>query len=146
MSFNIDDILSTDIKGANATEYTPVPEGEWTAVAQDVKGRTTDKGHTIVDVMWSIDDIECLEEMGRDEPVPARQSLFLDIDADGSLETGKDKNVQVGRLREALGQNDPKKPWNFNMVVGQQARVIIRHRVMDDGSTRSNVVGVAPLE
>ena len=57
---------------------------------------------------------------------------------------GKGKNVALGRLREALGQNTPGKPWSFGMLVGQVAKVAVKHRITDAGDTFAEVKRVLP--
>jgi hypothetical protein len=41
---------------------------------------------------------------------------------------GKGKNVSLGRLREATGLNEKGRPFGFRMLVGQMARVRVKHR------------------
>ncbi|MGH2638967.1 MAG: hypothetical protein ACRDF4_06765, partial [Rhabdochlamydiaceae bacterium] len=46
---------------------------------------------------------------------------FLELTSSGAIDFGKGKNVGLGRLREALGQNKIGKPWSFNMIRGSLA-------------------------
>ena len=52
------------------------------------------------------------------ERISVKQSLFLDIDGSGALAFGANKNVKLGKLREALGQNNPGQSWNIQMLAG----------------------------
>ena len=54
---------------------------------------------------------------------------------------GKNKNVQLGKLREALGQNGPG-AWSFGMLEGASGIVRIEHREWND-SVFADVKGVA---
>jgi len=74
--------------------------------------------------------------LGREPKV--RQSLMLDVRADGALEFGKGKNVGLGRVREALGQNSTGRPWSFPMLGGQLAKVKVKHR-LDTATGRTYV-------
>lgn len=70
---------------------------------------------------WSL-DLTCIcqddsvkQQLGRNK-VTARLSLNLDLDENGGLDVGKGKNVSLGQLRDALGQNQP--GWNPGMLLG----------------------------
>jgi hypothetical protein len=63
------------------------------------------------------------------------------------MERGTGKNIQLGRVRAALGQNDENKPWKFSMLVGAAAKIKVEHspNLKDPDSPYANVVAVAPL-
>ena len=70
-----------------------------------------------LDVTSKLLDVASLEEtMGMDR-LTVRQGLFLDIGANGAIAIGPNKNVKLGRLRDAVGQNKDCK-WNFAMLKG----------------------------
>lgn len=50
------------------------------------------------------------------DKVTVRCDLTLDLDNNGQLDTGPNKNIVLGQLREALGQNTP--GWTFNQLKG----------------------------
>lgn len=140
--FDTDDFLNQSTEAELSTQFTPVPEGEYNARADKLDIRTpNDK--VILDVTWVIDDDNVREVTGMDNPT-VRQSVFLDMTADGGLDTGKGKNVQLGRLREALGQNKPGEPWSFRNIEGSVARVKVSHREYE-GNIYADVKGVAAL-
>ena len=99
-------------------------------------------GKVVLDVHWSIDDAGVKEATGRDDP-QVRQSIFLDIDANGRLDVSKGRNLQLGRLREALGLNTPGIPFKFADISGKVARVLVKHRLDAEGTTWADVKGVA---
>ena len=138
--FDPDTFLSSTTTEASSTEYVPVPEGEYLAVVTKVAARATERAK-ILDVTWEIDDEAVKAETGLEHPT-VRQSVFLDVNEQGALETGKGKNVDLGRLREAVGQNTPGQPWSPTMLEGQVARVRVAHR-MYEGRTYADVKGVA---
>lgn len=152
--FNVESFLATDFTGSNATEYVPIPEGVFPAKITNFEGKMT-RGkpeenkapRPYVLVEWEIDDEDVRKETGQDSP-KTRQTLWLDLDSTGGLDMGKGKNVQLGRLRDAVGQNDPSRPWQFAMLLDQMAQVEIKHRMGEgdfEGQIFSEVKNVARL-
>jgi hypothetical protein len=142
--------LDTQIAESNSTVSTPVPEGEYTAVIDgepEIRQWTGKKDPTksglVLDITWSIDDAAVREELGRDK-VTCRQSIMLDLNANGGIDTGKGRNVSLGRLRDAVNLNEPGKPFSFRMLAGQCAKVSVKHRV-DGDAVFAEVKGVARL-
>lgn len=140
--FNPDTFLNTTTTDANETTYTPVPEGEWQAVIKEIKPRAA-KENALLDIIWGVDEQEVIDATGMKNPI-VRQSIFLDITDTGALDKGKGKNVQLGKLREAVGQNQNGKPWQPGMLVGQVAKIKVTHR-MYEGEPQAEVRGVAAL-
>jgi hypothetical protein len=149
MSFDADTLLNTDVSDAASTEYVPIPIGEWTGIIQSVGAKevTSQKNGEIyrfLEVQYTIDDQEVKDETQMSEP-KCRQSMILDFTEAGTLDLGKGKNVNLGRLREACSQNEPGKAWNFNMLVGQAVKVSVKHRTGDEGQIYAEIKGVAKL-
>lgn len=140
-TFNPDAFLNTTVSDANSTTFAPVPEGEYVASVKEIKPRATDSGKAILDVTWSIDD-PAVEAATGMKSATVRQSIFLDVNEQGTLEVGKGKNVSLGRVREALGQNTPGKPWQPGMLIGGVARVTVKHRMVED-QVYADIKGVA---
>lgn len=140
--FNPDTFLNTEITEANETTYTPVPEGEWTAVIKEIKPREA-KGAAILDVMWGVDDPDVVESTGMANPI-IRQTVFLDFTPEGNLAVGKGKNVQLGKLRDAVNQNQNGKPWSPGDLIGQVAKIRVAHR-MYEGEPQADVKGVTRI-
>ena len=145
-TFNPDTFLNTETAEANATAYTPVPEGEFPASIKAIKPRVLTDGRAVLDVTWIVDDETARQETGMAEP-SVRQTLWLDTTESGGLDFGKGKNVGLGRLREALGQNAPGKPWAPGMLVGGVAKVKVSHSIdkRDNVSINADVRAVLPL-
>lgn len=119
--------FQTDVQGSFDTSRPPVPPGEYPGVISkiDLRSGTSAKGRpwASLNVIWEIDDEMVRQETGLSKPT-ARQNLFLDLTEDGKgLAVGKGKNVDLGVLREAVGQNFSDRPWNFNMLEGAAALV-----------------------
>jgi hypothetical protein len=137
--FNAELLMGQQLNDANSTELIKVPEGEYTAVSEPISAesfkefdirrgeRAGTKGLKL-NVVWLInDDSGALKEMlGRAPKVT--QGIMLDRGPQG-LEMGKGKNVGLGRLREALGQNKTGIPWSFSMLGGQVAKIKVKHRI-----------------
>jgi len=144
--FDPDSFLQSTQTEAFDTKYTPIPNGEYIAVLDRIDKPRTAKDSVVWDLHWLIDDSNLKAQMGR-EKITARQSLFLDVTPEGRLDVSKGKNVQLGKLRDALGQNVPGQAWSPSMMQGKAAKIRITQKVRSDGSgdIDSNVTGVAAL-
>lgn len=114
--FHPDNFLDTEMDDALEDVYTPIPEADYMALVDDIKMRTTKADQQILDVTYDILDEDLKTKMDT-EKVIVRQSLFLDID-NGVLALGSNKNIKLGKLRAALGQNVQGKPWSPRLMKG----------------------------
>lgn len=125
-AFDPDMFMNTSTTDANDTSYVPVPVGEFRAAITDVKAGTAgDK--PVLNLTWTIDDDNVRKETGLEKPT-VRQTIWLDLTPQGGLDMGKGKNVGLGKLREALGQNRPGQAWSPGLLNGQVAMVMVAHR------------------
>ena len=129
--FDKDAFLAGEVAEANATRLTPIPVGERMGVITKLDlisgtSKKTGNSYTMLEVTFTIDDEEARETTGMKEP-KVRYKAFLEIDDDGNLETGEGKNVQLGKLRAALGQNEDGVAWSPNDMIGQPALLDIFH-------------------
>lgn len=137
MSFDPEAFKHVTFEEPLDTEIVPPDEGVYNAKVYnwDLRGGTSEKGNdwAMLQITWELEDQDGsqAQKTGRDT-VTARQSLFLDLTDDGKMDTSKGQNVRLGRLREALGLND--RPFSFDMLMGQQAKVNVRHRETDNGT------------
>lgn len=138
--FNAEDLLNTQVSGEMSTKYTPVPEGEWRATIKEIKGRATNKGQSIMDILWEVTDPQVEAVTGMTNSI-VRQSIFLDISPSGGLDVSKGKNIGLGKLRAAVGQNGPG-PWSPGMLSGSVAIIRVEHRHVDE-DVYADVKGVA---
>lgn len=145
-SFDPNTFMSAETSQANATKYVPVPEGEFTASIKEIKPRVLSDGRAVLDVSWIVDDEQARVETGMAEPL-VRQTLWLDITESGGLDFGKGKNVGLGRVREALGQNQSGKPWAPGMLIGGVAKIKVTHSIdkRDNETVQANVGSVVAL-
>lgn len=148
MSFDSDLFLNSTITGANDTKVIPVPMGEYQGIIEKVVPRqwqSKDGSQTGIslDVHWLIEDAGVKAELGRDT-VTCKQGIMLDTAPTGGLDMSKGKNVGLGRLREAIGMNDPSQPFSFHSLPGQSAKVNVQHRIVGE-DTYAEVKAVAKL-
>lgn len=130
--FNPDEFLNATVTGANSTTMKPIPEHEAQGYVKSINARTTTSGKAILDVTWVVDSEEARKATNLAEPT-VRQSIFLDICETG-LDMSEGKNLGLGRLRAAVGQNEGQ--WSPNMLVGKVAKLHITQRVDDKDSSR----------
>jgi hypothetical protein len=128
--FNPETFLNTSFDESFSTARVPVPEGEYVAVIKEIKPRAA-KDKAVLDVIYGIDDPEVAAVTGFDSP-QVRQSIFLDLTPTGGLAIGEGKNIHLGKLREACGQNQKGKAWQPGMLVGQVVKVKVAHRTYED--------------
>jgi hypothetical protein len=134
MNQTVDEPISAD--------YVLCPEGEYQAMIDDFDEnvfRTNEfvysKGPsaglpgemTTFNCPWVIQDDRAKLALNRDKvivPMP----VILDFDQNGALDHGTNKNVKLGQLREATGQNG-KGPWTIaNLKNAGPAMVRVVHR------------------
>lgn len=121
--FDKDTFLNQSVQGKSETDFTPVPINEYKGCYIDdidikmIEDKETHEEEPMLNIHWAFTD-EALKSMLGMEKVVVKDSVFLDLDENGSIAFGINKNVKLGRIRDAAGQNDPKKPWNLNMLRG----------------------------
>lgn len=146
--FDPNQFLDATINESGDTTYTPVPEGEYTAIIDKTSIRSfagkQDPTKTFVslDVTWEIDDQKVKDFLERDR-ITVQQSLFLDVNPQGGIDMGKGKNIPLNRLRAALDLNVP--GFSFSQLVGRVAKVRVKHRLNQNDEPVAEVAGVAKL-
>lgn len=147
--FSPEQLMQLEVNEANSTKSEPVPIGEYLAIIKEVKPRQWTKkddpsvSGMALDIVWDIDDANVKAVLDRDT-VTAKQGLMLDLTAAGGIDTGKGKNVGLGRLREAVGLNEPGRSFSFSQLVGRPAKIKIKHR-LDGENIYSEVDAVAKV-
>jgi len=144
--FDAEAFMNSSTTDANSTQYNPVPEGEFQAAIASVTPRVTGTGKALLNIGWKVDDETVRTETGMAESI-VYQTIWLDVTESGGLDTGKGKNVGLGKLRDALGQNKPGAPWSPGMMVGQVALVRVGHSIdkRDNVTIQAEVKAVAAL-
>lgn len=141
-AFNPELFLNTQATEANSTEFVLVPQGEYVGIIDaisadsfksfDIKrGENAGKKAYRLDLKILLNDEsgQLKELLGR--PASVTAGIMLDIKPDGTLEFGKGRNVNLGRLREAVNQNASGRPWSFGSLAGQPVKVKVVHDTYD---------------
>ena len=126
--FSPEALLNAKFESANATRREPLPAGETMAqiTKLDFASGSTERGPWYkLNVTLDLADAEYLTKAQR-EKATITYGLMLDMTDAGTFAMGPNKNVQLGRLREATGTNQPGK--GLNDMIGQYVRVTIGHR------------------
>lgn len=147
-AFDPEAFLRGTVQGASSTQAKACPIGEYNAIIDDVKARpwaSQEKGTsgTALDILWSIDSDVVRNELGRDKVI-VPQGIMLDLTPSGGLDMGEGKNWRLGRLRDAVGLNDPSQDFNFLMLKGRAGKVKVEHEVYRD-APMAKVTGVVKL-
>ena|SRR5689334_8810060 len=133
--FNIEKFKSGATQASGSTFVQPIPVKEYPAIIEDYKLDTGNKdGRTWVaaDIIYLLMDPVVAKEIGR-EKLTVRQRIFLDITDSGDLDMSTGRNVNLNKLREALGQNVAGKVWGFDHLKGQQVKVKTKLRDGNNG-------------
>ena len=127
MPFDPDSFMNATVDAPMATSLASVPEGEYTAMIGDFdstafrtvtvtnKQSGLSQDRPVLDVPFIIQDAALKAKLQR-ETVTHKETFWLDLTADGRLDTGPDRNVRLGQLRNALNQNSPSVPWSPSML------------------------------
>lgn len=150
MSFDPESFIDSAVTGANDTVVAQCPEGTYRAQVGDKmdpprKVETKRGPAYIFRLNWDILDDTVRAQLERPN-VYVSQDLWLDFDETGALDMGKGKNVELGRIREAVGVNDPNVPFKMRDLTGRMATISVAHRADKDNPERkyAEVRRVAP--
>lgn len=140
--------LDVTLTAALDTKRTPVPAGDYIAICGKPDIRTAQKKSDNSDLVFLevpllIDSADARAATGMDTP-SVRYSAMLEFSASGGLDTGKGKNVGLGRLREATGLNKAGEAFSMTMFEGKALKVKVAHRV-EGPDTYADVKGIAPI-
>lgn len=135
--FDINQFLGITYEDAFQTERALIPEGEYQAFIKSFDVQVgTRPGSLLARVRWEIPDEELAKELNRSE-LFIDDMLFLDVDPSDPniLLYGVNQNLKLGRIRKALGQNNPGQPWNFGMLENGASVIKIEWRARKDKAT-----------
>jgi hypothetical protein len=129
MAFDPQMYMQATQKGANATEFKPLPVGVYSAVIMEPEIKTWQgkKDPTMSGIkfcFWA--DVQTPVE-GFPKP-RVKCEIMLDTDREGVLLMGESENIRLGKLRKSVGLNDPNTPWTFQMFEGRAMKVSVKHR------------------
>ena len=136
-TFNVEAFSSGQFEGANDTRFVRLEPKEYQAVivgpfGEDKKTRirTSEK-----------------QALGLERLPTVRQTVFLDLTAQGGLDMGPFKNADLGRLREALNLNAEGQRWSFQEFIGKAAKIKVEQKPneKDPANPYTNVTAVTKL-
>ena len=145
-TFDEDVFLSTEVSEPSETKFTTVPGDVYTAYIDDELTFREYNEAPICDVRFILTGVDELTKKLNMDRLSVQHSLFIDVDKQGRLAFGVNKNVALGRLREALGQNKSGKPWSFQLLKGAgpvKITVVQRPDKNDPETMRNRVTRVA---
>lgn len=149
-TFSPEQFLGLESSQQGQTKFFPVPIGEYPqaqCTKVDARRFTSDKTgetYTVLEYTWEILDEKVRAETQMEHPT-VRQSVFVNLTPQGAIDWGRNKNISLGRLREAVGQNRDGRAWAPSHIVGQVARVVVSHRPDANGDPMAQVDRVAAV-
>jgi hypothetical protein len=123
--FDPDTFMEQSVDGPMDTQVKQVPEGEYRAIIDDFDvekafrtftSNKNGKDYTVFSPPFVIQDDAVAADLGRDKVSVFHKGMFIDFNDAGGIDTSSGKNVDLGKLRDAVGQN--KGPWKFTMLKG----------------------------
>lgn len=127
MPFDAEDFMRQTVDAPLSTEFTMVPQGEYLAQIGDFDRDAIENidftykrgpnagspGQMLkLTLPFVINDEAVKQELGRDKVVVTKQ-IILDTDDSGKLAFGTNRNIELGRIRDAVGQNSNGTPWSI---------------------------------
>lgn len=147
--FDPNQFLEQEQTDAMETEYKPVPEGVYTVMIfdnpdNDNQRLTIRPVNTKNGVGYVMDIPMQIDAPGNEEAHQknVRWSSFIDFTPENGFEFGPNKNVKLGQVRAAVGQNEPGKPWRPTDLIGEILQAKVEH---DSEGKYANVTEVAAL-
>lgn len=148
--FDASTFMQQTVDGPLETEYTLVPEGEYLMTIDDFDEKAFEKIEfeykkgdkagtpgtmTKFNVPFVVQDDKVKQELARDKVVVTKQ-IILDLDDAGGLSKDKNKNIELGRIRQAAGQNDsgPWSPANLRGAGPMMGKIVHREFERKDGT------------
>lgn len=115
---------STQITEAFEEDYTPLEDGEYSATIDSCEADVVGESQrAVLKVKFKI------SKPGSDaDGVTVNDTIWLDVNDQGALESGKNKNIQLGRFLAAVNLNG--KPWGVEKLMGLSC--IIRTQQEED--------------
>ena len=130
--YNPETFLSQETSDVMETKFTPLPSGEYKGVVKSVDYKELGADNSpMLEVVYRIIDQDALAEQLNMNELSVRQSIWLDLNESGGFDTGPNKNVKLGKLREALGQLQPGVAWSPMQMV-DQGPVLIQVGMRED--------------
>lgn len=138
--FDPDQFLQgASVSGPVSTQYEMLPVGDYKGTTKEwTRPRKFEASEgrpaaVAADLVWEINDDALKAKLGR-QALTTRQQFWLELDANGKIAEGKGKNVNFGRLLEALGCNTGGNP--FQVSLGRGGLIRVEHEADKKDPTR----------
>lgn len=135
-TFDAEEFLNGTLPGSNSTKREVVPPGVYKAFISklEIKNGLVQKEGSerygqpwvALNLQWTIEGQPINVQMDQSKVI-VYDSVMLDLDEEGKVKMEKGKNVQLGRLREALGLNTG--PIAFRAFEGRPATIFVLHEI-----------------
>ncbi len=147
--FNADSFLNQTVEAKLDTKRIPHPEGDWDeGQITDLKikdGTSKESGKTWVRLTATIvntdPQVKADMKLGEDQVPQVRWEEFIDITEDGTLDVSDGKNIKLGKLRQACGQNSDDE-WSLGDLKGATLGFRVKHQFNNDGDPYAVCSGV----
>jgi hypothetical protein len=146
-NFDAQAFMSQSVEGTAelATEPTLIPVGEYEAVVDKVDAKPprpeSEWNGVTVSVNWEIMDEALRSKLNRVKII-VTQYIPVELDENGRIAKGGDKNWRLWQVKDALGQKTID-PWNPKLLEGAGPAIVrIKHNSYQ-GNTSSQVDRVA---
>lgn len=134
-TFDAQAFLQQTVDESMATEPVLVPVGEYEAIVDKTGAKApkdNDSGVNL-NIMWEITDENLKAQLDRPKII-VPQFMFVELDENGRIATGGDKNWRLGQVREAVGQSG--NPWHPNMLQGAgPVRIRVVHNTYNNNTS-----------
>jgi len=120
-AFDPDTFMNQATTEAGSTTFEPIPAGEYPALIDDVKVRIVQgkdgSDRPVADIFYRLQAPDVAAKLGRDA-LTVKQGIFFDLTPNGALDMSKGKNVQLNKVRDAVGMNKPGQPFKLSNLKG----------------------------
>ena len=139
MAFDINRFLNNTYEESFQTKRELVPEGDYVATIKGMPEFSAGKrpGTVMAKITFRLigeDAEEAARQQNREE-LTVTNWMFIDVDEEDAsiIKYGANQSIELGRLRAALGQNDPSRPWNPMMLDNAGPLLVkVSHRAVKD--------------
>ena len=111
------------------------PQGHYVALVGEVvpkSGEKDGKPWLRMDVPLIIQVPASVQATGVPPQLTVRDSVFIDLTIEGTIDMGKGRNNRQRIYREAMGLNIAGQPFSWRMAQGKMLKVSIKHEMYND--------------
>ena len=104
--------METTTTEQGSTKMSPIPAGEYVAMIEELAKPRMAGDRPVMDITFKLMNVpaDVAASLGR-QVFTVRKGYFLDVTSNGGLDLSAGKNIDLNRLREAVGQNVAGKLW-----------------------------------